>query len=129
MGSKAPRNAEANRAVEFINNLTCTGQDQGKRFTLRPWQEDFVRRLFGTKRKEKKRQYRSAFLFLSRRQGKSSLAAAIAVYCLFCGPPGQQILIASTNRKAAGHVYSIMVAMIEAAPFLYDLIGDQADCV
>lgn len=122
--SKTPRNAAANRAVEFVNNLTCTGDFQGKPFKLRKWQENFVRQLFGTLKKDGRRQYRQAFLFLPRRQGKSSLAAAIALYCLIgLGSPGQQILICAADRKQASHIFDIMASMIEAEPFLKSLVS------
>jgi phage terminase large subunit-like protein len=113
---------KAKHAVKFINNLTCTGEWKDRPFTLRPWQEKFVRQLFGTVRDDDRRQYKSAFLYLSRRAGKSSLAAALATYCLFCGPPGQQILIASTNRKSASHIFDIMRQMIEADSWLSSLV-------
>ena len=71
------------RAVRFINNLPHTkGACAGHPFALRAWQERIVRRLFRM-RKDGRRQYRTALLMLPRKNGKTELAAAIALYGLF----------------------------------------------
>jgi phage terminase large subunit-like protein len=61
------------RAVGFINKLThAKGREYGGQpFALRPWQEDIVRRLFGTLTPAGKRQYRTALLMLPRKNGKA----------------------------------------------------------
>ena len=77
------------KAVEFINLLTHTkGKWSGKNFNLRDWQESFVRELFGTLKDDGLRQYKTAFLFVPRKNGKTELAAAIALYMLIACPEG-----------------------------------------
>lgn len=127
--SKVPRNETANRAVDFINSLTCTGDFQGQPFTLRPWQDDFVRRLFGTLDKQGRRVYRSAFVFCPRRQGKSSLIASICTMQLFTGPPGQNILLCASDRNQASHIWKIIAEQIRAEPYLLNLIGGESSIV
>jgi phage terminase large subunit-like protein len=108
----------ADRAVRLINLLSHTGDYAGQAFTLRPWQERIVRQLFKTRR-DGLRQYRTALLMLPRKNGKTELAAAIAIYCLlFDGQQGGEIYLAAADREQAGKVYGAMVAMLRAEPEL-----------
>jgi phage terminase large subunit-like protein len=121
---RTPRNKEANRAVAFINNLTCTGDFDGKPLKLRPWQEKVVRQIFGARRKDGTRQYHTCFLFIPRKQGKSSLVAACALAELFSGKAGQQILIVAGDKTQAGVTFEMMEAMLnhKSAATLRDLV-------
>jgi phage terminase large subunit-like protein len=74
----------ADRAVNFIRRLKHTkGQWHGKTFDLRPWQEKIVRDIFGTIKPDGFRQYRTVYIEVPRKNGKSELAAAIALLLLF----------------------------------------------
>ena len=76
--------ASADRAVTFISLLKHTkGEWAGKPFHLIDWQEQIVR----TSRHSKMngcRQFNTAYIEIPKKQGKSELAAAIALY-LTCG--------------------------------------------
>ena len=75
--------AKANRAVMFIENLCHTkGKWAGKRFWLFPWQEQIVRDIFGIVKEDGNRQFRTAYVEIGKKNGKSELAAAIALYLL-----------------------------------------------
>jgi len=74
--------AKADRAVAFISNLKHTkGRWSGVNFELLPWQEQIVRDLFGVIKADGKRQFLTAFVEISKKNGKSELAAAIAFIC------------------------------------------------
>ena len=76
---------KADRAVMFIQNLCHTkGKWAGKKFLLLPWQEQIVRDIFGIVKEDGNRQFRSAYVEIPKKNGKSELAAAIALY-LVCG--------------------------------------------
>ena len=78
--------AKADRAVKFIENLCHTkGKWAGKRFWLLPWQEQLIRDIFGIVKPDGNRQFRTAFVEICKKVGKSELAAAIALY-LVCAP-------------------------------------------
>src|SRR5690348_8699584 len=98
---------QADRAVRFINNLTHTGgNNEGKPFELRDWQDDIIRRLFGTLKPDGTRQYETCFLFLPRKQGKTELSAAIMIYCLLGqGKRGQEIYSAAADRRQAAKLF------------------------
>lgn len=74
----------ADRAVTFISNLKHTkGKWAGKKFELLPWQEQIVRDLFGIVKENGKRQFLSAYVEIPKKNGKSELAAAVALYLLY----------------------------------------------
>tara|TARA_R110000764_G_scaffold55261_1_gene120694 strand:+ start:1393 stop:2937 length:1545 start_codon:yes stop_codon:yes gene_type:complete len=108
----------ADRAVNFIEQF-CThvkGELAGKAFILEKWQkDDIVRPLFGWKSKETGyRKYRTCYVEIPRKNGKSNLAAALALYLLFAdGEPGAEIISAAGDRGQANIVYHIAQEMIK----------------
>ncbi len=111
--------SRAQRAVRLINLLTHTGDFAGRPFKLRPWQKDrIILPLFSTGRNGLRR-YRTCLLMLPRKNGKTELAAAIAIHCLlFDGMLGGEIYLAAADREQAGKVYGAIVAMLRADPEL-----------
>ena len=117
------------RAVRFLNNLTHTkGAFAGEPFHLRPWQERIIRRLFQTRR-DGRRQYRTALLMLPRKNGKTELAAAIALYGLFGdGEMGAEIYSAAADKDQAALCFNVAAQMIRNDRVLLaqcDLIDSQ----
>lgn len=107
------------RACRWISNLVLTDDYAGQPFILLPYQDEFIRTLFGTFREDGLRRYRKALLLLGRKQGKSQLAAGLATYCLLGeGKSGQYIAVAAGSRDQASHLFDKIVAMIEADPYL-----------
>ena len=65
---------EADKVIGFFAECLThsTGQWRGKPFELLDWQIDYLRELFGWRRKDNhKRRYRQSALFISRKQGKT----------------------------------------------------------
>jgi len=112
-------NAGGDRAVRIINQLTHTRTPwAGAPFSLRPWQERILQALFHTRR-DGLRQIRTCLLMLPRKNGKTELAAAIAIYMLlFDGEIGGEIYLAAADRDQAGLVFGAMVGMIRNDPEL-----------
>ena len=76
---------KADFAVMFIEQLCHTkGTWAGKRFELLPWQEQIIRDLFGIVKANGYRQFNTAYIEIPKKNGKSELAAAIALL-LCCG--------------------------------------------
>lgn len=106
--------------MKLINQLTHTsGPFAGHSFDLRKWQEQqIVRPLFKT-RKDGLRQYRTCLLMLPRKNGKSELAAALAVYfLLFDGEIGAQVYSAAADKDQAALVFNVAAQMIRNDPEL-----------
>jgi phage terminase large subunit-like protein len=108
--------AAADRAVEFIERF-CThvkGELGGKPFLLEDWQkDDIIRPLFGWKKEDGTRRYRTCYVEIPRKNGKSNLSAAIALYMLFAdGEPGAEVISAAGDRGQANIVFNIAQEMI-----------------
>ena len=66
----------ADKAVRFIEMLRHTkGRWAGQRFWLLPWQEQIVRDIFGIVDEKGRRQFRTAYVEIGKKNGKSELAA------------------------------------------------------
>ena len=72
---------KADRAVKFIENLKHTkGKWAGTPFWLLPWQEQLIRDIFGIVKPDGNRQFRTAFVEICKKVGKSELAAAVSFF-------------------------------------------------
>lgn len=114
---------KAELAVQFINNLTHTkGAFARQPFNLRPWQESIVRELFKTDPATGLRQYRTMLCMLPRKNGKSELAAAIALYMLLGdGEAGAEVYSAAADRDQAALVFNVAAQMVRNDPHLSKL--------
>lgn len=112
--------AKADRAVTFIENLCHTkGKWAGKRFWLLPWQEQLIRDIFGIVKPDGNRQFRTAFVEICKKVGKSELAAAIALYLLYAdNDPSAEVYGAAADRQQASIVFDVARQMVEMSPAL-----------
>jgi phage terminase large subunit-like protein len=93
----------AKRVLKFISHLRHSKAPwAGHPFQLMPFQEDFIKELYGTLKPDGQRQYRQALLYLPRKNGKTALAAALALYHLCAdGKPGGEVYLAAGSREQA----------------------------
>ena len=112
--------AKADRAVKFIQNLKHTkGKWDGKKFMLLPWHEQIVRDIFGIVRADGKRQFLTAYVEIPKKQGKSELAAAIALYLLYAdGEASAEVYGAACDRNQASIVFDVAKQMVMKSPAL-----------
>jgi phage terminase large subunit-like protein len=117
--ARVKRERQPDRAVRLINQLSHTkGPFAGESFNLRPWQAKIVRKLFTTRR-DGLRQYRTCLLMLPRKNGKSELAAALAIYfLLFDGESGAEVYSAAADKDQAALVFNVAAQMIRNDPEL-----------
>lgn len=101
--------AKADRAVKFIENLCHTkGKWAGTRFWLLPWQEQLTRDIFGIVKQDGNRQFRTAFVEIGKKVGKSELAAAVALYLLYAdNEPSAEVYGAAADRQQASIVFDV----------------------
>lgn len=112
--------SKAARAVKFINNLKHTkGVWHGVPFDLLPWQDKIIRDIFGTVKEDGYRQYNTAYVEIPKKNGKSELAAAIALY-LTCGDGewGAEVYGCAADRQQASIVFDVAVDMVDQSPAL-----------
>lgn len=114
--------AAADRAVQFFELcLThCKGELAGQPLKLSSWQADtIIRPLFGWKRPDGTRRYRTAYIEIPRKAGKTTLAAGIGLYLLTAdGEPGAEIYSAAADRDQAAIAFEIAREMVSASPAL-----------
>ena len=112
--------AKADRAVKFIENLCHTkGKWAGKRFWMLPWQEQLIRDIFGIVKPDGYRQFRTAFVEICKKVGKSELAAAVALYLLYAdNEPSAEVYGAAADRQQASIVFDVARQMVEMSPAL-----------
>ncbi|PRR78449.1 Phage Terminase [Clostridium liquoris] len=111
---------KAERAVKFINNLKHTkGVWHGVPFDLLPWQDKIIRDIFGTVKEDGYRKYNTAYVEIPKKNGKSELAAAIALY-LTCGDGewGAEVYGCAADRQQASIVFDVAVDMVDQCPAL-----------
>jgi len=108
-------------AIKFIGQLKHTkGKFAGQNFILEPWQEKIVRDVFGVER-DGKRQYRTAYVEIPRKNGKTTWAAALALYMLFYESQNDneaEIYSAAADREQASLVFNQAASMIRNNPVL-----------
>jgi phage terminase large subunit-like protein len=108
---------EADRVCRFFGKYLRHFEDEwaGKPFILEKWQRKFLRELFGWRdRKTGARKYRVAYLEVPRKNGKSTLAAGIALYLLICdGVAGAQVYSLAADATQAKIVFDAAKAMVE----------------
>ena len=105
----------ASKAVNFIE-LFCShtkGELTGKPLLLEDWQKKIIGDLFGWKQDNGLRKYRTSFIEVPRKNGKSTLCAAIGLYMLFADDErGSEVYSAAGDRAQAGIVFDIAKQMI-----------------
>jgi len=122
----------ARRAIAFFDEalVHTKGRWAGKRFRLAAWEEhEIIRPLFGTVRWSAEleryvRQYTVAWIEVARKQGKSTLAAGIALYLLESDEEaGAEIYGAAKDTKQAGIVWEVAERMVKLSPPLRRRLG------
>lgn len=113
----------AQEAVDFFPAMIkhVEGEKAEQPFVLERWQASVIANLFGWKTTDAigriVRRYRECLLYLPRKNGKTPLCAAIALYVLFCDEEvGQQNYIAAADREQAGYLFRQSKGMVDLEP-------------
>ena len=111
----------ADRAVRFFSLLNLVeGKGAGKSWELLPWQEyEVVRPLFGYRRADGSRLYRTVWVEVPRKNAKTTLAAGLALYALVAdGEAAPQVIIGARDRQQARLCFDLARKMVQASPAL-----------
>ena len=110
----------ADFAVMFIESLCHTkGTWAGKKFELIDWQEQIIRDLFGTLKPNGYRQFNTAYVEIPKKQGKSELAAAVALLlCCGDGEERAEVYGCAADRQQATIVFDVAADMVRMCPAL-----------
>jgi phage terminase large subunit-like protein len=110
------------RIIQWIEYYCITPKGVGAKtnFDLRPFQKKIIRGAFNKK-------VRQALVSVPRANGKSSLAAALAVQNLIDGPESAEVVIVASTKEQAGIVFRAAKRMIELNPLLENRVQIYRD--
>lgn len=113
---------KANHAIEFIENYCkhSKGKMGGKPFILELWQKALIAATFGIVHKiDGTRKYQEVMLIVARKNGKSTLAAAIGLYLQVAdGEPGSEVYACATKKDQAKIIWLEAKRMVKKSPIL-----------
>jgi len=100
--------------------LTLNGSFSGQPFVPLPWMDELLDDIFTINPDTGRRQFRTYLLGVPRKNAKSTIAAAVAVYQLIMdrSDAEPQIIIAASTRDQARIIYAMARGMIEGNPDL-----------
>jgi phage terminase large subunit-like protein len=113
--------AEAARhAIAFFGHLRhSTGEWANQPFELQLWQCFVIGSIYGWKRSDGLRRFRTAYVEVARKNGKSVLLSGTALYALVAdGELGSHVYAAATTRDQARIIFGEAERMVSASPAL-----------
>src|SRR5258705_11603802 len=114
--------SRARRREKFIGEYLITPKGVGARepFRLRPFQKEIVTGAFAPG-------IRTSLVSLPRGNGKSALAAALALAEMFVGPDSAEVLCVASDMRQAMIVLRMARRMVELNPELAERVQVYAD--
>lgn len=114
--------SKASHAIEFTE-MYCKhskGNMGGKPFILELWQKALMGAMFGIVHKiDGTRKYQEVILIVARKNGKSTLAAAVALYLLIAdGELGPEVYAVATKKDQAKIIWLEAKRMVQKSPTL-----------
>lgn len=112
---------KANRPIEFIEKFCkqSKGQWAGKPVVLDLWQKAIIQTIFGFVDDKGIRKYREVLVIVARKNGKSTLLSAIALYMLFGDHEGgAQVCCVASKKDQAKIVFNEAKNMVVQSPLL-----------
>ena len=106
--------------VAFCSSLKhFKGEFAGRPIDLEPWQIFIVANVFGWKKKATgKRRYTYADVFVPRKNGKTTFAAAMALFCMMLdGESGAEVYAAAVDKEQARICFEASKELIRASMF------------
>ena len=117
---------EGQRFVAFFERFLhhSKGKWAGDPFTLLPWQQFMISSLFGWKRSDGTRRFRTLFCAVGRKNGKSATCSGLGLAMLdFDQEPAAEVYFSATKRDQARICHVEAERMVKASPHLKKRIG------
>lgn len=115
------RTTRGRRIISFFESQLrhSKGEWAGRPLLLEPWAKRILGDVFGTLREDGQRQYRRVYTEIPRKNGKSTVAAGVALYLLMAdNEAGAEVYSAASDRTQAAIVFEIAKSMVESSPLL-----------
>jgi phage terminase large subunit-like protein len=114
--------AKALKVKKFIEKYLkhSKGSFAGQPFILQDWQwNEIVKPLYGNINKDGNRQYRTCLVMVARKNGKTTMAAALALYHLFADKEmGAEVYSAAVDKDQASLVFNEAANMVRQSSYL-----------
>jgi phage terminase large subunit-like protein len=107
--------------IEFVQLLSLTDDFYGQPLVLQDWQHNIIWDVYGTVNERGYRQYQYAYLEIPKKNGKTTLIAALGLYHLTMDAPGGQIYCCAADKEQASLSYNAAKQMIEQSEELTEL--------
>lgn len=116
--------AKAEHAIQFFGFLKHSkGEWAGQPFQLSGWQQFALWCVFGWVTENGLRRYRTGYIEVPRKNGKSTLIAGVGLYLLTAdGEPGAEVYSAATKRDQAKLSWGEAVRMVRSSSGLSRMI-------
>lgn len=111
----------AQLALDFFPEILThvEGPMAGDPFVLEVWEQSIVANLFGWRLPDGTRRYRTCFVYVPRKNGKTPFVAGLAVYVSFCdGEAKPQNICAASDVEQASLLFDHALGMIEGSEWL-----------
>lgn len=122
---EAPSLSRAEKVRAFVESLPVTsGSLAGTAFRLRPWQWREIKAIYRTDARGR-RAVRTAVMSMARKNGKTDIAARLAL-CHLAGPEAEErgeVYSAANDRFQAGRIFAGIVAIIERTAWLSERVS------
>ena len=117
---------EGQRFVAFFERFLhhSKGKWAGDPFILLPWQQFMISSLYGWKRSDGSRRFRTLFCAVGRKNGKSATCSGLGLAMLdFDQEPAAEVYCSATKRDQARICHVEAERMVKASPHLKKRIG------
>ncbi len=110
--------AAGDRVVKFVEEY-CQhhkGEWAGRPMLLEKWQHEVLTQIFGWLRADGTRRFRTAYIEIPRKNGKSQIGAGVGLHLTVAdGEPGAEVYSSATKKDQARIVWSEAAAMVKTS--------------
>lgn len=110
---------QADKVISWIEKYCLQSKYPffGQPIKLLRWQRRFIKRIYGMKNADGTNYVKIAFLYIPKKQGKSTLAACLSLVTL-CSIKGSQSIIQAKDEKQAKIIFNEAANMVSQHPIL-----------
>ena len=125
--------SRAEQIMAFVEEYGLQTKDtiagrSGNKLLLRDWQRELIRDLFAED-EDGKLLHRTALVGMPRKNGKSALGSALALWSLYLGDNGGEVYSCAAEKEQARIVFSDAKRMVENNPDLMEMTKLYRDAI
>jgi phage terminase large subunit-like protein len=95
------------------------GRWAGQKIVLITWERDFLQRCFGWRRPDGTRRFRSAYIEIAKKNGKSTLMSVASLYLVLADDEGApEVYLNAASRDQASIIFDEAARMVRRSPAL-----------